>query len=145
MECQRVINLIDNTSNKPSNFTTKNSVKISDKSKETYNTNSQIKFKTKMLKSGLCGLCGLCGYVIMWSGSYFINSRSCKLLEQLKSGFKKIIICNKHLAKPELLVKNLNVNRLVELNFQGVNRTFVLVFEYDAQRTGNKRDIIFQM
>ena len=54
MEYQRVINLLDNTSNQPSNFKTKNWVEIRYKSRETCNTNSQIKFKTKMLKTGLC-------------------------------------------------------------------------------------------
>ena len=54
MEYQRVTNLLDNTSNQPSNFKTKNLVKIWYKSRETCNNNSQIKFKTKMLKTGLC-------------------------------------------------------------------------------------------
>ena len=54
MEYQRVTNLLDNTSNQPSNFKTKNLVKIRYKSRETCNNNSQIKFKTKMIKTGLC-------------------------------------------------------------------------------------------
>ena len=44
----------DNTPNQPSKFWTKNWVEINDDSRGTYNTNSQIKFKTMMLKSGLC-------------------------------------------------------------------------------------------
>ena len=35
-------------------FRTKNWVEINDESRKTYNVNSQIKFKTKMLKSNLC-------------------------------------------------------------------------------------------
>ena len=46
--------MIDNSSNQPSKFKTKNWIEINDKSRETYNVNSQIKFKTTMLKSGLC-------------------------------------------------------------------------------------------
>ena len=46
--------MIEDTSNQPSNFRTKNRVEISDKSRGTYNVNSQIKFKTTMLKSSLC-------------------------------------------------------------------------------------------
>ena len=42
-----------------------------------------------------------------------------KLLQQLKSGFKRIINWNKYLSKPELLVKNPNLNHLVEPGFQG--------------------------
>ena len=45
-----------------------------------------------------------------------------KLLPQLKSGFKRIISWNKYLAKPELLAQNANLNHLIELGFQGINR-----------------------
>ena len=54
MEYQKIANLIDDTSNQPSKFRTKNWVEINDESKGTYNVNSQIKFKTTMLKSSLC-------------------------------------------------------------------------------------------
>ena len=47
--------MIDDTSNQPSKFRTKNWVEINDESRGTYNVNSQIKFKTTMLKSSLCG------------------------------------------------------------------------------------------
>ena len=49
MEYQKIINLLDNTSNQSSKFRAKNWVEINDESKGTYNTNSQIKFKTTML------------------------------------------------------------------------------------------------
>ena len=55
-----------------------------------------------------------------------------KLLQQLKSGFKKVINLNKYLSKPELLRRNPNLNHLVEPSFQGVNRLFVLAFENDT-------------
>ena len=54
-----------------------------------------------------------------------------KLLQQLKSGFKRVINWNKYLSKPELLAQNLNLNHLVEPSFQGINRLFVLAFEND--------------
>ena len=54
MEYQKINNLLDNTSNQPSKFRTKPWVEINDESRENYNTNSQIKFKTTMLKSTLC-------------------------------------------------------------------------------------------
>ena len=54
MEYQKVINLLDNTPNQPSKFRTKNWVEINDYSHRMYNTYSQIKFKTTMLKSSLC-------------------------------------------------------------------------------------------
>ena len=46
--------MIDDTSNQPSKFRTKNWVVINDESRGTCNANSQIKFKTTMLKSSLC-------------------------------------------------------------------------------------------
>ena len=54
MEYQKIANLIDDTSNQPSEFRTKNWVEINDESRGTYNVNNQIKFKTAMLKSSLC-------------------------------------------------------------------------------------------
>ena len=61
-----------------------------------------------------------------------------KLLQQLKSGFKRVINWNKYLSKPELLRRNANLNHLVEPSFQGVNRLFVLAFENDEQRTSHE-------
>ena len=60
-----------------------------------------------------------------------------KLLQQLKSGFKRVINWNKYLSKPELLRRNPNLNYLIEPSFQGVNRLFVLAFENDTQRTSH--------
>ena len=60
-----------------------------------------------------------------------------KLFQQLKSGFKRVIIWNKYFSKPGLLTKNLNLN-LVETSFQGVNRLFVIASENDTQRTSAK-------
>ena len=40
-----------------------------------------------------------------------------KLLQQLKSGFKRIINWNKYLSKPELLRRNANLNYLTEPSF----------------------------
>ena len=54
MEYQKIANLIDDTSNQPSKFRTRNWVEINDESRGAYNVNNQIKFKTTMLKSSLC-------------------------------------------------------------------------------------------
>ena len=61
-----------------------------------------------------------------------------KLLQQLKSGFKRVISWNKYLSKAGLLRRNPYLNHFVELSFQGVNRLFVLSFENDTQRTRAK-------
>ena len=46
--------MFGNTPNQPSKFRTKNWVEINDDSLGTYNSNSQIKFKTAMLNSSQC-------------------------------------------------------------------------------------------
>ena len=46
--------MLDIAPNQPSKFRTKNLVETKDDSHGTYNTNSQIKFKTTMVKLSLC-------------------------------------------------------------------------------------------
>ena len=54
MEYRKIKNLLNNTQNQPSKFRTKSWVEINDQSRGTYNVNSQIEFKTTVLKSSLC-------------------------------------------------------------------------------------------
>ena len=49
-----MINLLENTPNQSSRFRTKDWVETNDESRGTYNTNSQIRFKTSMLMPSLC-------------------------------------------------------------------------------------------
>ena len=300
MEYQKIANLIDDTSNKPSKFRTKNWVEINDESRRTYNVKSQIKFKTAMLKSSLCDysdayilvkgtitingrgdtalarkadernkgvafkncapftnciseinntqvdnakdidivmpIYNLIEYsdnyakisgslwqyfrdepndnlegsesfnskikitgntlvndnekdvetmvplkylsnfwrtsemplinyevnlILTWSSTCVITDstgagtfeitdtnlyvpvvtlstqENAKLLQHLKSGFKRVINWNKYLSKPELLRRNPNLNHLVEPSFRGINSLFVLAFENDAQSTSH--------
>ena len=67
------------------------------------------------------------------------TQENAKLLQQLKSGFKRIINRNKYLSKPELLAQNPNLNHLIEPSFQGVNRLFVLAFSNDNYRISDER------
>ena len=45
MEYQKIINVLDDTTNQPSKFRTRNRIEINDELKESYNANSEIKFK----------------------------------------------------------------------------------------------------
>ena len=54
MEYQKIANLLDSASNKPSKFRTKIWVEINDEIKGAYSPNKQIIFKTSMLRSNLC-------------------------------------------------------------------------------------------
>ena len=54
MEFKKIVNLLNNTLDQISKFCTNNRVEINDDSRGTHNTNSQLEFKTLMLKSSLC-------------------------------------------------------------------------------------------
>ena len=53
MEYQKKINLLDDTTNQPSKFRTRNWVEINYDSKGKYD-NSNIRFKTSIIRSNLC-------------------------------------------------------------------------------------------
>ena len=53
MKYQKIINFLDNTPNQLSKIRTKNWIEINDQSRRVYNVNSEIRFKTIMLKSSL--------------------------------------------------------------------------------------------
>ena len=64
-----------------------------------------------------------------------------KLLLQLKSGFKRTISWNKYLSNSELLVKNPDLNQLVEPSFQGVNKLAMKMIRKEQAI----KDAIFQI
>ena len=53
MEYQKIINLLDDTTNQPSKFKARTWVGINDESKGKY-YNINIRFKTSMIRSNLC-------------------------------------------------------------------------------------------
>ena len=58
-----------------------------------------------------------------------------KLLEQLKTGFKRTIKWNKYRSEMFNQTKNNNLNYLIDPTFTNVNRLFVLSFENEDDRT----------
>ena len=72
MEYQKIANLIDDASNQPSKFRTKNCVEINDESRGVYSVNSQIKLKTTMLNSSLFDYSN--AYILV-KGTIAINGR----------------------------------------------------------------------
>ena len=68
-----------------------------------------------------------------------LTQNNAKLLEQLKSGFKRTINWNKYQAKVSTERVNQYLDYLIDPSFQGVNRLFVLPSENEAQRTSEKR------
>ena len=69
MEYQKIINLLDGTTNQPSKFRTRNCVEINDESRGKYDSSS-IKFKTSMIRSNLCDYSNL--YILV-SGTMAIT------------------------------------------------------------------------
>ena len=58
-----------------------------------------------------------------------------KLLEELKSGFRRTIKWNKYMSQMSNQNKNNNLNYLIDTTFSNVNRLFVLSFENEDDRT----------
>ena len=60
-----------------------------------------------------------------------------KLLQQLKSGFKRKVNWNRYESKVKTFAQNRYLNYLINPSFQGVNRLFVLSFENENDRTSH--------
>ena len=58
-----------------------------------------------------------------------------KILEQLKTGFKRIIKWHKYRSELSNQTKNNNLNYLIDPTFTNVNRLFVLSFDNETDRT----------
>ena len=58
-----------------------------------------------------------------------------KLLEQLKTGFKRTVKRNKYRSEMSNQTKNNNLNYLIDRIFTNVNRLFVLSFKNEDDRT----------
>ena len=90
MEYQKVANLLDDASNQPSKFRTKNWVEMNDESKGTYNVNSQTKFKTSMLK---CSLCDSSDAYVHVKGTVSVNNTAAADADTNNTN-KKVILKN---------------------------------------------------
>ena len=91
MEYQKIANIIDdNTLNQPSKFRTRNWIEINDESRGAYNVNSQIKFKTTMLKSSLCDYSDA---YILFKGTLSVNNTAAQGAAA-KNTNKKVIFKN---------------------------------------------------
>ena len=64
-----------------------------------------------------------------------------KLLEQLKSGFKRTIKWNKYRSQMTIQPQNSNLDYLIDPTFTNVNRLFVLYFSRNNE--GDNRDCWF--
>ena len=90
MEYQKIINLLDNTSNKPSKFRTKNWIEINDDIIGAYSPNKNIRFKTSMLRSSLCDFSD--AYIIV-KGNITVNNTAAQGADANNAN-KKVIFKN---------------------------------------------------
>ena len=60
-----------------------------------------------------------------------------KLLQQLKSGFKRTISWNKYESNKKTFAQSRYLNHLIIASFQWVNRFFVLYFKNESDRTSH--------
>ena len=54
MKYQKILDLLDDTTNQPSKIWTSNWLETNAESRGTYNASNKIKFKTSMIRSNLC-------------------------------------------------------------------------------------------
>ena len=71
---------------------------------------------------------------IVCSSCYFVEKNDQKLLEQLKSRFKRTVEWNKYRSEMTVHSDNKNLNYLIDSTFTKVNRFFVLSFKRNAER-----------
>ena len=90
MEYQKIANLLDDTSNQPSKFRTKNWVEINDESRGTYSVNRQINFKISVLRFSLCDYSD--PYILV-KGNMSVNNTAAAGADA-KSSNKKVIFKN---------------------------------------------------
>ena len=81
--------MLDNIWNQPSKFRTKSWVEIDDESRRAYKTNSQVKFKTTMLKSSLCDYSDA---YILTKGTITVNNTVAGAADG--NNVNKTVICN---------------------------------------------------
>ena len=79
MEYQKIINLLNRTSDNVPRFNTKKQTEVYDQSGKIYNSNKQIRFKTSMLQSDLCD----------YSDAYIVVSGTITVADSNDANYKK--------------------------------------------------------
>ena len=80
MEYEKISNLLGDTSNKTSKFKTRKWIEINDESIGTYNTGSEIRFKTTLIK---CSLCDYSDAYVNVKGTITVNKLLLQVLMQI--------------------------------------------------------------
>ena len=91
MKYQKIANLLNDESNKPSKFRTRNWIEINDESRGTYPVGKQIIFKTPTLRSILCDYAD--AYILV-KGNITVNNTAAAEGAGTNNAAKKVIFKN---------------------------------------------------
>ena len=91
MEYQKIANLLNDASNKPSKFRTRTWVEINDDMRGAYSRNKQIRFKTVILRSSLCDYSDA---YILFKGNISDNNTAAAGAAAANNAAKKVIFKN---------------------------------------------------
>ena len=69
-----------------------------------------------------------------------LKENDIKLLEQLKSGFKRTIKWSKYRSQMTAQAQNNNLNYLIDLTFTNANKLFVFLFERIEENNDTTKD-----
>ena len=138
MEYQKIINLLENTPNQPNKFRTKNWVEKMMTRVE--RTTIIVKLMSSAIGETKFKLTDTKLYV---PNETLSNQDNTKILQKLKSGFKRTINWNKYQTKVSREGVHQYLDFLIDSSFQGVNR---ISFYHLKMRMIEKytQDIIFQ-
>ena len=98
----------------------------------TWSANCIISSNTTAIQATKFAITGTKRYVTVLTLS---TNNNAKLLQQLKSGFRRTINWNKYQPKVRVQRQNQFFDELIDPSFQGVNKLFVLSFEDNTLRT----------
>ena len=68
-----------------------------------------------------------------------------KLLQQIKSSFKRTFNWNKHQSKVSMQMPNPYLDYIIDRSFQGVNGVFALSFENSTHRTMHTKHLTVEI
>ena len=94
MEYQKITNLLNDASNKPSKFRPRNWVEINDDIRGAYSPNNKLDLKTAMLRSSLCDYSD--AYILV-KGNIFANNAAPAAADPNNTNKKVIVIIVLHL------------------------------------------------
>ena len=131
MEYQKITTLLNDESNKPSKFRTRNLVEINDDIRSAYSPNKQIRFKTAMLRSSLCDY--IDGYLLAKGNVSVINTEAAGAAAN--NATKKVI--SKNCAPFTYCISKINNTQIFNAEFIDIVMPMYNLIEYSDNYSKN--------